>query len=82
MTANPGLIDAHQTPIDGDYEDAPSGNFYRLVTWTTSATALRFTDSGADQVTLTLAGPGQLQCWRALNGDFNSSSLTAQANLL
>ena len=71
-TANPGLIDGNQLPIDGDYDDTASGNFYALFAWTSGSTALSFKDSGGDQITLGLTGPGQLDAWRQLNGDFNA----------
>jgi hypothetical protein len=83
-TENPtaaGLVDANQQPIDGDYDDTASGNFYALFTWTTAGTPLNYTDSRGSQVTLSLTGPGQLNAWRELNGDFNAGDLTAQANL-
>jgi hypothetical protein len=77
----PGLLDANQNPIDGDYDDTPSGDFYALFAWTTAGTPLDYTDSQGDAVTLSLTGPGQLSAWRELNGDFNAGNLTAQANL-
>ena len=79
-TASPGLIDGNQLPIDGDYDDTASGNFYALFAWTSGSTALSFNDSGGDQITLGLTGPGQLDAWRELNGDFNALALAAQAN--
>ncbi len=79
-TTTPGLIDGNSNPIDGDYDDTASGNFYALFAWTTSATPLQFTDSGGDQITLTLAGPGQFDAWRELDGDFDALALAAQAN--
>jgi len=80
-TTAPGLIDANQQPIDGDYDDTPSGDFYALFSWTAAGTPLNFTDSQGDSVTLTITGPGQLNAWRELNGDFDAGDLTAQANL-
>ena len=62
-TVNPtaaGLIDASQNPIDGDYDDTASGDFYALFAWTTAGTPINYTDSQGDAVTLTLTGPGQL----------------------
>jgi len=77
----PGLIDAKQQPIDGDYDDTASGDFYALFAWTTAGTPINYTDSQGAQVTLTLSGPGQLNAWRELNGDFNAGDLTVQADL-
>jgi hypothetical protein len=77
----PGLIDANQQALDGDYDDTPSGDFYALFAWTTAGTPLNFTDSQGDQVALAMTGPGELNAWRELNGDFNAGDLTAQANL-
>jgi len=79
--ATPGLIDAKQQPIDGDYDDTASGDFYALFAWTTAGTPINYTDSQGAQVTLTLSGPGQLNAWRELNGDFNAGDLTVQADL-
>lgn len=79
-TPNPGLTDSNHLAIDGDYDDTASGNFYALFAWTQGATALHFADSGGDQITLGLTGPGQLNAWRQLNGDFNALALAAQAN--
>jgi len=78
---DPGLTDNKGQPIDGDYDDTPSGNFYGLFASTTAATPLSFTDSAGVPVTLKITGPGQLDAWRALNGDFNATSLASQANL-
>ena len=77
----PGLIDANQNPIDGDYDDTPSGDYYGLFAWTAAGTPINFTDSQGDAVSLTLAGPGQLNAWRELDGDFDAGDLTAQADL-
>ncbi len=77
----PGLIDSNGQPIDGDYDDTASGNFYALFAWTTAGTPVNFTDSQGDQVSLAITGPGQLNAWRELNGDFNAGDLTAQASL-
>jgi hypothetical protein len=81
-TVNPGLIDANNQPIDGDYDDTPSGDFYKLFAWTTSATPLNFNDFQGDSVTLTLQGPGQLNAWRELDGDFDAVQLALQADLI
>ena len=80
-TAQPGLIDADGNAIDGDYDDTASGNFYALFAWTTAGTPLLFSDSGGDQVTLAIAGPGQLEAWRALDGDFDATNLAVQSGL-
>jgi len=77
----PGLIDADQNPIDGDYDDTASGDFYALFAWAAAGTPIQFNDSQGDGVTLTLTGPGQLNAWRELDGDFDAGALTAQANL-
>ncbi len=79
-TAMPGLIDNKGNPIDGDFDDTASGNFYALFTWTTAATPLQFQDSSGNNISMALAGPGQLQAWRMLNGDFNALNLASQAN--
>jgi hypothetical protein len=79
-TATPGLIDNSGNPIDGDYDDTASGNYYSLFAWTTAATPLQFTDSSGNSITLTLAGPGELQAWRMLNGSFNALDLASQSN--
>ena len=80
-TTAPGLIDANSNAIDGDYDDTASGDFYALFAWTTAGTPLNYVDSQGDDVTLTLSGPGQLNAWRELDGDFDAGDLTAQANL-
>jgi hypothetical protein len=80
-TANPGLLDSNKVPIDGDYDDTSSGNFYALFAWTQAGTPLSYKDSGGDQISLTLTGPGQLYAWRQLNGDFNALNLASQSNL-
>jgi hypothetical protein len=69
----PGLIDANQNAIDGDYDDTASGDFYALFAWTTAGTPINFTDSQGDAVTLSLSGPGQLNAWRELDGDFKTT---------
>ncbi|CAN5572204.1 hypothetical protein BH10PLA2_BH10PLA2_07850 [soil metagenome] len=79
-TPTPGLLDGKSNPIDGDYDDTASGNFYGLFAWTTAATPLQFTDSSGNNIKLTLTGPGELHTWRMLNGDFNALSLASQAN--
>jgi hypothetical protein len=79
-TTTPGLIDNKGNPIDGDFDDTASGNFYALFTWTTAATPLQFQDSSGNNLSMTLTGPGELQAWRMLNGDFNALSLASQAN--
>jgi len=80
-TAQPGLIDTNGNAIDGDYDDTASGNFYALFAWTTVGTPINFTDSGGDQVSLSLTGPGQLNAWRELDGDFDATALNTQSNL-
>lgn len=80
-TANPGLIDKNHIPIDGDYDDTSSGNFFALFAWTQAGTPLPFKDSAGDQIILGLTGPGQLNAWRELNGDFNALNLASQSNL-
>ena len=80
-TTAPGLIDANTNAIDGDYDDTASGDFYALFAWTTAGTPLNYVDSQGDEVTLNLSGPGQLNAWRELDGDFDAGDLTAQANL-
>jgi hypothetical protein len=90
--ATPGLIDDYShyippgpsnliqvnQPIDGDYDDTPSGDFYKLFAWTTAGTALNYTDFSGDQVQLTLTGPGTLEAWRELDGDFDATALAGQ----
>src|SRR5207245_544816 len=68
-------------PIDGDYDDTISGNFYALFAWTTAGTPINYADFAGDQVSLSLAGPGQLNAWRELDGDFAAGNLAQQANL-
>ncbi len=80
-TAHAGLLDQSGNAIDGDYDDTASGNFYALFAWTTAGKSLHFSDSGGDAVTLTIAGPGNLESWRALDGDFVATNLAAQAGL-
>ena len=80
-TANAGLVDQSGNAIDGDYDDTASGNFYALFAWTTAGTPLLFADSGGDGVALTITGPGNLESWRALDGDFDATNLAAQAGL-
>ncbi|HWY85634.1 MAG TPA: hypothetical protein VNX28_02865, partial [Gemmataceae bacterium] len=80
-TANAGLVDNIGNAIDGDYDDTASGNFYAQFAWTTAGTPLLFSDSGGDQVTLSISGPGNLETWRALDGDFVATNLAAQAGL-
>jgi hypothetical protein len=77
----PGLIDSDGNTIDGDYDDTASGNFYALFAWAAAGTPLNFSDSAGDQVTLSITGPGQLESWRTLDGDFDASDLTVQAGL-
>jgi hypothetical protein len=79
--ATPGLVDAKNNPIDGDYDDTISGNFYALFAWTTAGTPIAYNDFQGDQVSLTISGPGQLNAWRELNGDFAAGNLAQQANL-
>ena len=80
-SATAGLVDQRGNAIDGDYDDTASGNFYALFAWTTAGTPLLFSDSGGDSVTLTISGPGNLDSWRALDGDFVATNLAAQAGL-
>lgn len=79
--AAPGLIDADQNPIDGDYDDTATGDFYALFAWTAAGTPIPYDDSQGDAISLSIAGPGQLNAWRALDGDFDAGDLTAQADL-
>ncbi len=79
--AQAGLTDTNGSPIDGDFDDTRSGDFYALFAWTTNTTPLAFTDSGGYAYTLSLTGPGQLQTWRALDGDFDATDLALQVGL-
>lgn len=74
----PGLVDGNNQPIDGDYDDTPSGDFYKLFAWTTAGTPLNYTDFSGDLVQLTLTGPGTLEAWRELDGDFDAVALAVQ----
>ena len=80
-TTAPGLVDTMGQAIDGDYDDTASGDFYGLFAWTTAGNPIDYIDSSGAQVGLTLTGPGQLNSWRELDGDFDAGDLTAQANL-
>ena len=79
--AAPGLIDANQNQFDGDYDDTATGNFYAVFAWAEAGTSINYTDSNGAAVSFSLAGPGQLNTWRALNGDFNAADITAQSGL-
>lgn len=79
--AAPGLIDSDGNQMDGDYDDTATGNFYALFAWTEAGTSINYFDSNDAAVTLSLTGPGQLNTWRALNGDFNAADITAQGGL-
>ncbi len=74
-------MDTNQTAIDGDYDDTAGGDFYALFAWTAAGTPIQYDDSQADAVTLSITGPGQLNAWRELDGDFDAANLTAQADL-
>lgn len=80
-TVNPGLLDATNTPIDGDYDDTPSGDFYKVFGWTTAGTSLQYTDSNGVPVVLSLTGPGELEATRELSGDFDAATLEQQTEL-